>query len=93
VAADLPVHQAADRLEPQLAKAFLKSVADLQTSISINELAQVLASRFVKRADALLPQTAVTKSLERSAAVVREAVGAGGRIGAAQVVKAINGAT
>jgi hypothetical protein len=81
------VHEAADRIEPRLARAFERAVLKLRGLISINELAMRLAARDVKGAMRLLTKEAVQDALGPSATIVRDAVLKGGRLGAEAVNK------
>lgn len=99
------VLDAADEIEPRLAGAVRRSVEKMREGVSTNELAMALAAKDVKRAlalvvgpprprhpmgAALLPDR-IADALSPAATIARDAVMKGGRLGAEQVRKALEG--
>ena len=82
------IHEAADKAEPRLVRAVLKTLERIRSEVSINALAMALAARDGKRALALLPLVTVKDALSAAGPIVRDAVLKGGRLGAEQVNKA-----
>ena len=83
------IHEVADRLEPQLRRAFLRAVEQLQASLSINDLAIALSAGNVGRARALISVAATEEALQASALVVVDAFNRGGRLGATQLLRMV----
>lgn len=79
------LHDAADRIEPRLARALERALLKLRESVSINELAMMLAMGDVKGALRLLDKERVKDALSPSGTIVKEAVLKGGRLGADEV--------
>jgi len=79
------LHDAADRIEPRLARALERALVKLPESISINELAMKLSAGDVKGAMRLLSKERVKDSLSHSGTIVKDAVMRGGRLGAGEV--------
>ncbi len=85
------LHDAADQIEPQVARAFERAVLKMRESISINELAMRLAARDFKGAARVLTDEQISDTLNPCATIVRNAMYRGGRLGANEVNKKTGG--
>ena len=79
------VHDAADKIEPRLARAVERALAKLRELIPINDLAMRLSARDVRGAMRLLPKEKVEDALKPSATIVKDATMRGVRLGAEKV--------
>lgn len=81
----------ADRHETVLQRRFVRAMKKLQAEISINDLGVMLASGHGKVVDkVLIPRKKIEDVLEPMKDVVKKAVIAGGRLGAAHVMEVLN---
>ena len=76
------IHIVADKIEPRMARAYVRSVEKLQKSISINGLAMAISLRNVKSAIRLIPAERVKDVLSPLATIVKDTTLRGGRVGA-----------
>lgn len=74
------VHASADYYEPLFRARFVRAMKLLQAQTSINSLAMSMGN--VRQATDLIPRSAITKALEPTKKVIRDAYRRGGRLGA-----------
>lgn len=79
------IHRAADRIEPRMARAFVRASDRLRDTVTIDELALAIASGSVLRAMRLFPAGVVREKMAPLGTIAKDAMVRGGRIGAAAV--------
>ena len=76
------IHSAADKIEPRMARAYVRSTERLREPISIDELAIALSLKNVNAAIKLIPDERVEDVLSPMGTIVQDTTLKGGRIGA-----------
>jgi len=76
------LHREADRFTPRTRRAFVKAAERMRARVSVEKLAEALASKNMARALAAVGEAEFERALEPFGAILRDAFVKGGKIGA-----------
>ena len=82
----IDIHREADKFEPRLARAFMRSTKALGLLIPWRVMVEIIADADMKRLDRIMDSGIVEDTLQPSAAIVEDAVFRGNKIGAKLLV-------
>ena len=81
------ISDAAEKLEPKMARAFLRAIEKIKDDISIKDLTAALETNDLRIIMRLFPVEKIYEALEPCGEIVREAFFTGGKLGAKEVNK------
>lgn len=82
------IHKAADYYEPLLRARIVRALKAIRAGVSINALAMSMGN--ATQAGDMIPRKKIEAALASASNVIKDAVGQGGKIGAAKVVKLLS---